>query len=62
MILLRAEDSSNINSNSVLIALSTGNVVSLINPPGNATALTVQPADGSLTHAQAPNLTFRRLS
>jgi len=51
-----------INSNTVLIALSAGDVVSLINPPGNATALTVQTADGSLTHAQAPNLTFQKIA
>ena len=51
-----------INSNTVLISATAGNVLTIINPPGNATALTVQPADGSLTHAQAPSLVIKQIS
>lgn len=45
-----------INTNRVIVSMVAGDTLSIINPVGNATALTVQPADGSLTHAQAPNL------
>jgi hypothetical protein len=48
-----------INSNRVLVSLVAGDKISIINPPGNSTALTVQPADGSDTHAQAPNILIR---
>jgi hypothetical protein len=51
-----------INSNTVLISATAGDVLTIINPPGNATALTVQTADGSMTHAQAPSLVIRRIS
>lgn len=47
------------NVNKVLVQFAAADVVELVNPPGNAAALTVQPADGSLTHAQAPNITFQ---
>jgi hypothetical protein len=33
--------------------------VELINPPGNATALIVTPADGSNTHANAQTLVIK---
>ena len=49
------------NTNTVLIAATAGQLLSVINPAGNAAALTVQPADGSLTHAQAPSLTIEYL-
>lgn len=44
------------NTNTVVISAGAGDLLSIINPAGNAAALTVQPADGSLTHAQAPSL------
>lgn len=47
------------NSNTVMVSLTAGDIVELINPAGNATALTVTPANGSLTHAQAPSLVFQ---
>ena len=46
------------NSNTVLLDLLAGDVVTLVNPAANATALTVQPATLTLTHAQAPSLTI----
>ncbi len=49
------------NTNTVLVSLNAGDIVRVINPPGNATALTVTPADGSLTHAQAPNLVIKQI-
>jgi len=50
------------NSNTVLISAVAGDLLSLCNASGNAAALTVQTADGSLTHAQAPSLVIRRVS
>lgn len=48
---------------SVMIATTVINeVISCINPPGNATALTVTPSSGSLTHAPAATITFLRLA
>lgn len=47
------------NANTALLTLVAADVISIINPTGNAAALTVQPADGSLTHAQAPSLVIR---
>lgn len=49
------------NTNTVLVSLAAGDIVTVINPAGNAAALTVTPADGSLTHAQAPNLSIKLL-
>jgi hypothetical protein len=50
----------------VMRALVTTTVINEIltvqNPPGNATALTVTPADGNLTHAPSANLTIVRLA
>jgi hypothetical protein len=51
-----------LNQNKVLVTLTAGQKLSLINPPGNAAALTIQPADGTHTHAQAPNLIIKRIS
>ncbi len=51
-----------LNQNTVLVSLAAGDVVSVINPSGNAAALTVQTADGSLTHAQAPSFVIKRIS
>jgi hypothetical protein len=53
---------NSINSNTVIVTLSAGELIELINPPGNPGALTVQAADVDLQQAQAPNITFRRLS
>lgn len=50
------------NCNRVLIAATAGDLLSLCNASGNAAALTVQTADGSRTHAQAPSLCIRRVS
>jgi hypothetical protein len=49
------------NTNTVLVALTAGDIVTVINPAGNSTALTVTPSDGALTHAQAPNLSIKLL-
>lgn len=51
-----------INTNRVFVFMASGDTISLINPAGNAVALTVQPADGSLTHAQAPSLIIMLIS
>lgn len=53
---------NSINSNAAIVALSVGELIELINPPGNPGALTVQAADVTLQQAQAPNITFRLLS
>lgn len=53
---------NSINSNTAIVALSAGELIELINPPGNPAALTVQAADVVLQQAQAPNITFRLLS
>jgi hypothetical protein len=46
----------------VLITTSTPNsVLAVINPAGNAVALTITPADGSDTNANAQTLTIRRV-
>lgn len=46
-----------------LITTTTPNsVVAIINPAGNATALTITPSDGNLTHAQSPTLTITQIS
>jgi len=37
-------------------------VLAVINPVGNSTALTVTPADGSLTHAYAQKLIIEKLA
>lgn len=37
-------------------------VVAIINPPGNSTALTITPANGALTHANAMSITIKRLA
>lgn len=49
------------NTNTVLVSLTAGQAIAVINPAGNATALTVTPSDGSLTHAQAPNITITQV-
>jgi hypothetical protein len=44
---------------SCLITTTTVNsVVAIVNPPGNSTALTITPADGANTHANAQSLTI----
>ncbi|HEV3059620.1 MAG TPA: hypothetical protein VGY48_15325 [Vicinamibacterales bacterium] len=42
------------------VAINT--VLAVINPAGNSTALTVTPANGSQTHANAQTLTIRRIA
>jgi hypothetical protein len=45
------------------ITTATPNVViAVVNPAGNAAALTITPADGSETHANAQTLTVKRLA
>ena len=39
-----------------------GAVLAVINPAGNATALTITPADGNLTHAYAQKLVIQKLA
>lgn len=39
-----------------------GEVLAVINPAGNATALTITPADGNLTHAYAQKLLIEKLA
>jgi hypothetical protein len=39
-----------------------GGVLALVNPTGNAAALTITPADGSNTHANAQNIVIKQLS
>lgn len=53
---------NSINSNTVIVALSAGELIELVNPPGNPGALTVQAAGVDLQQAQAPSIVFRRLS
>lgn len=50
------------NCNSVLVSATAGDLLSICNASGNATALTVQTADGSKTHAQAPSLLIRQIA
>jgi hypothetical protein len=50
-----------INSNTVILSLSSGDRISLVNPIGNTASLTVQSDDVVLTHAQAPNLVIQFL-
>lgn len=49
------------NVNNVLVSATAGDLLSLVNPVGNAAALTVTPADGTLTHAQAPSLVISQV-
>lgn len=51
-----------VNTNTVIVELFAETAVTIINPTGNGTALTVQTAAGALTHAQAPNLCVRLLA
>jgi hypothetical protein len=44
------------NTNTVLVSLTEGQSIALISAAGNTPALTIQTADGSVTHAQAPSL------
>ena len=48
-------------SNTVLLALVANEILSVRNPTGNATALTMTPADGNLTHAVGATLTIVRV-
>lgn len=49
-------------SNSVFITTTApGEILAVINPVGNAAALTIPPAD-ALTHANAPNITIKRIA
>lgn len=48
-------------SNTVLITVQAGALLEVVNPPGDAAALTITPADGSLTHAQAPSLVITKI-
>lgn len=45
-----------------IITVPAGALLAVINPVGNATALTVTPSDGSLTHAIAQTLTIKKLA
>lgn len=58
----RTTGTSQISNNILITTTVINEVISILNPPGNATALTITPADGSLTHAPAPSLTIIRLS
>jgi hypothetical protein len=58
----RSGAGTQLNTNTVLVQLAAGDLVSIVNPPGNATALTVDPGDGTLTHAQAPNVVIRLIA
>ena len=49
-----------INSNTVLINLNSGDEISIMNPALNP--LTVQAANGTLVHAQAPSLVIKLIS
>lgn len=50
------------NTNTVIVSATAGDLLSLCNASGNAAALTVQQADGNLTHAQAPSLVIKQLT
>jgi hypothetical protein len=58
----RATGTSQISNNILITTTVINEVISIVNPSGNATALTVTPASGSLTHAPATSLTIIRLS
>lgn len=45
----------------VITTTLANSVVAIINPAGNATALTITPSDGNLTHAQSPTLTISQI-
>ncbi len=46
----------------VTVPAGPGQVLAVINPAGNSTALTITPADGSLTHAYAQKLIIEKLA
>jgi hypothetical protein len=45
-----------------LVTTTAGQVLAVINPAGNSPALTITPADGASTHAQAMKITFHRVA
>lgn len=47
--------------NAYITTTSINSVLAVINPPGNASALTITPADGSDTHANAQSITIRQI-
>ena len=49
-------------SGSVLITVGAGSVLEVVNPNGNTPALTITPADGSSTHANAQVLTIKQVA
>jgi len=57
----RATGTSLITNSVIVSTVVDGDVLSVINPAGNATALTVTPSAGGLTHAPSPSLTILRL-
>ena len=46
----------------VTVPAGPGEVLAVINPAGNSTALTITPADGALTHAYAQKLIIEKLA
>jgi hypothetical protein len=46
----------------VTVPAGPGQVLAVINPVGNSTALTITPADGALTHAYAQKLIIEKLA
>jgi hypothetical protein len=48
--------------NAIINTVSPNQVLAVINPPGNTPALTITPADGASTHANAQSITIVRLS
>lgn len=48
--------------NAIIQTVAINTVIAIINPPGNSTALTVTPADGADTHANAQSITIKQLA
>jgi hypothetical protein len=48
-------------ANCIITTTGTDAVVTVINPAGNSTALTITPADGASTHANAQSLVIKKL-
>jgi hypothetical protein len=51
-----------ISGSCILTTTGSNAVLRVINPAGNATALTITPADGNLTHAYSQRLIVKRLA
>ena len=46
---------------SFITVVTPNSVLAVINATGNATALTITPADGNLTHAASQTITVKRV-